>query len=134
MLQIKLGANRVLPLIRFRGAVRPVIIAGDRSYVERCIREGEQSKDQLRQRGVSGRIAGCRHVCTLILQFVMVRSSATTCNYVRETAPMWSAAFVKGAVQGSAQAERGVRWGSGLLEDVSCICEELHGTVSAGML
>jgi hypothetical protein len=96
VLQIKLGANRVLPLIRFRGAVRPVIIAGDRSYVERCIREGEQFKDQLRQRGVSGRIAGCRHVCTLILQFVMVTRSAITCNYVRETAPMWSAAFVKG--------------------------------------
>jgi hypothetical protein len=52
--QIKLGANRVLPLIRFRGAVRPVIIAGDRSYVERCIKEGERSKDALRQRGVSG--------------------------------------------------------------------------------
>lgn len=44
----------MLPLIRFRGAVRPVIIAGDRSYVERCIREGEKNKDVLRQRGVSG--------------------------------------------------------------------------------
>jgi hypothetical protein len=66
VLQIKLGASRVLPLIRFRGAVRPVIIAGDRSYVERCIREGEQSKDQLRQRGVSGKTAGCRRVCTLV--------------------------------------------------------------------
>ena len=41
-------------MIRFRGAVRPVIIAGDRSFVERCIREGERNKDQLRQRGVSG--------------------------------------------------------------------------------
>jgi len=43
-----------LPLIRFRGAVRPVIIAGDRSFVERCIREGDRVKDMLRQRGVSG--------------------------------------------------------------------------------
>lgn len=44
----------MLPLIRFRGAVRPVIIAGDKSYVERCIREGEVKQAELRQRGVSG--------------------------------------------------------------------------------
>ncbi|WIA22086.1 hypothetical protein OEZ85_004429 [Tetradesmus obliquus] len=52
-LLIQLGPKRVLPLIRFRGAVRPVIIAGDRSFVERCIRDGEQRIDQLRARGVS---------------------------------------------------------------------------------
>lgn len=53
-LQIQLGPKRVLPLLRFRGAVRPVIIAGDRSFVERCIREGETRMMELRQRGVSG--------------------------------------------------------------------------------
>lgn len=54
MLQIQLGPKRALPLLRFRGAVRPVIIAGDRSFVERCIREGETRMMELRQRGVSG--------------------------------------------------------------------------------
>eukprot|EP00879_Flechtneria_rotunda_P008535 GHRR01008942.1.p1 GENE.GHRR01008942.1~~GHRR01008942.1.p1 ORF type:complete len:328 (+),score=78.40 GHRR01008942.1:90-1073(+) len=53
-LQIQLGPKRILPLIRFRGAVRPVIIAGDRSFVERCIHEGEQRLTELRARGVSG--------------------------------------------------------------------------------
>jgi hypothetical protein len=55
-LQIQLGPKRVLPLIRFRGAVRPVIIAGDRSFVERCIKDGEQRLDMLRARGVSGEL------------------------------------------------------------------------------
>eukprot|EP00775_Hariotina_reticulata_P014332 gene14332-58_t len=52
-LLIQLGPGRLLPLIRFRGAVRPVIVAGDRSYVERCIREGEGRMMELRTRGVS---------------------------------------------------------------------------------
>jgi hypothetical protein len=44
----------VLPLIRFRGAVRPVIIAGDRGYVERAIKAAENQLINLRARGVSG--------------------------------------------------------------------------------
>lgn len=52
-LLIQLGPRRQLPLLRFRGAVRPVIIAGDRSFVERCIREGEARQELLRSRGVS---------------------------------------------------------------------------------
>lgn len=62
-MQIQLGPKRVLPLIRFRGAVRPVIIAGDRSFVERCIRDGEQRIDQLRARGVSGELMLLFEVC-----------------------------------------------------------------------
>jgi len=33
-----------------------VVVAGDRSYVERCIREGEGRMMELRARGVSGGI------------------------------------------------------------------------------
>lgn len=52
--QIKLGPERALPLIRFRGVVRPVIVAGDRSFVERAVRAAEPLQAQLRARGVSG--------------------------------------------------------------------------------
>jgi hypothetical protein len=52
--QIKLSGDRVLPLIRFRGAVRPVIVAGERGYVERAIKAAEGQLINLRARGVSG--------------------------------------------------------------------------------
>ena len=52
--QIKLGPERQLPLIRFRGAVRPVIVAGDRSFVERAVKAAEPYQSSLRARGVSG--------------------------------------------------------------------------------
>ena len=54
LLQIKLGGDRVLPLIRFRGAVRPIIVAGDRGFVERSIKAAEPQLINLRARGVSG--------------------------------------------------------------------------------
>jgi tetratricopeptide (TPR) repeat protein len=52
-LLIDLGGGRVLPLIRFRGVIRPLIVAGDRPYVERQLREAEPRIEQLRARGVS---------------------------------------------------------------------------------
>ncbi|KAI8464506.1 MAG: hypothetical protein J3K34DRAFT_114825 [Monoraphidium minutum] len=52
-LLIKLGPERALPLIRFRGVVRPVIVAGDRSYVERQVKAAEPYQASLRARGVS---------------------------------------------------------------------------------
>jgi len=52
-LLIKLGGDRVLPLIRFRGAVRPIIVAGDRGFVERSIKAAEPQLINLRARGVS---------------------------------------------------------------------------------
>lgn len=52
-LLVSLGPARSLPLIRFRGVVRPVIVAGDRSYVERAIKAAEPYQSALRARGVS---------------------------------------------------------------------------------
>jgi tetratricopeptide (TPR) repeat protein len=52
-LLVDLGAGRILPLIKFRGVVRPLIIAGDRAYVERQLREAEPRIPDLRVRGVS---------------------------------------------------------------------------------
>lgn len=52
-LLIRLSPERQLPLIRFRGVVRPVIVAGDRSYVERAIKAAEPMQAALRARGVS---------------------------------------------------------------------------------
>jgi hypothetical protein len=52
-LLVDLGGGRVLPLIRFRGSVRPLIVAGDRAYVERQLREAEPRVSELRARGVS---------------------------------------------------------------------------------
>jgi len=52
-LLVDLGRARVLPLIRFRGAVRPLIVAGDRAFVERQLREAEPRVADLRARGVS---------------------------------------------------------------------------------
>ena len=52
--QIKLGPERQLPLIRFRGAVRPLIVAGDKGFVERCVKSAEPYQSTLRARGVSG--------------------------------------------------------------------------------
>lgn len=49
-----LGNNRVLPLIRFRGQVRPLLLAGTKSYVEKCLKEAEPYFPSLRERGVSG--------------------------------------------------------------------------------
>jgi tetratricopeptide (TPR) repeat protein len=52
-LLVGLGGGRVLPLIKFRGSVRPLIVAGDRAYVERQLREAEPRVADLRARGVS---------------------------------------------------------------------------------
>lgn len=52
-LLVALGPGRVLPLIKFRGTVRPLIVAGDRAYVERQLREAEPRIADLRARGVS---------------------------------------------------------------------------------
>lgn len=49
-----MGNNRVLPLIRFRGQVRPLLLAGTKSYVEKCLKEAEPYFPSLRERGVSG--------------------------------------------------------------------------------
>lgn len=53
-LQIDLGNRRVLPLLGVRGQVRPVLVAGTKAHVEKCIKEAEKYYMTLRERGVSG--------------------------------------------------------------------------------
>ncbi|GLC51467.1 hypothetical protein PLESTB_000505700 [Pleodorina starrii] len=52
-LQIDLGSDRVLPLLKFRGQVRPVIVAGTRAFVEKAIKEADSQYINLRDRAVS---------------------------------------------------------------------------------
>ncbi|GIL43550.1 hypothetical protein Vafri_1251 [Volvox africanus] len=52
-LQVDLGNDRVLPLLKFRGQVRPVIVAGTRTFVERAIKEADSQYINLRDRAVS---------------------------------------------------------------------------------
>lgn len=52
-LQIDLGGGRVVPLARFRGSVRPVILAGSRGFINKCMREVGPYKKDLIARGVS---------------------------------------------------------------------------------
>lgn len=53
MLQLDLGGDRVLPLAKFRGQVRPVIVAGNRAFVDKALKEAEKQYTSLRERGVS---------------------------------------------------------------------------------
>jgi hypothetical protein len=52
-MQIDLGGGRVVPLARLRGTVRPLIFAGSRGYVNKCLREVERFKPDLTERGIS---------------------------------------------------------------------------------
>lgn len=53
LLQVDLGEDRVLPLLKFRGQVRPVILAGSRAFLEGSLKEAEKQYAALRERGVS---------------------------------------------------------------------------------
>eukprot|EP01025_Chloroclados_australasicus_P044795 TRINITY_DN4880_c1_g2_i5.p1 TRINITY_DN4880_c1_g2~~TRINITY_DN4880_c1_g2_i5.p1 ORF type:complete len:459 (-),score=58.54 TRINITY_DN4880_c1_g2_i5:318-1619(-) len=52
-LQVELTKGRPVPLLRLRGAARPVIIAGSKRYVDKCIKSAEEYKTELEERGVS---------------------------------------------------------------------------------
>lgn len=52
--QVDLGGGRQLPLLRLRGQVRPVLVAGTRSFVDKALKEAEPYRMALRSRGVSG--------------------------------------------------------------------------------
>lgn len=64
--QIDLGGDRVIPLLKFRGQVRPVIVAGSRSFVDKALKEADSSYLNLRdravssERGAAGQGQGCR--------------------------------------------------------------------------
>lgn len=44
----------MLPLLKFRGQLRPVVIAGSKTFVDRAVRAADPYMLQLRLRGVSG--------------------------------------------------------------------------------
>ncbi|KAK9816632.1 hypothetical protein WJX72_003075 [[Myrmecia] bisecta] len=52
-LQIQLNNDRVVPLAKFRGTRRPVLLAGNRSYVARAMKAAEPFREQLATRGVA---------------------------------------------------------------------------------
>lgn len=52
-----------MPLIKFRGSVRPVIVAGTKVFVEKALRDAEPYQLALRKRGVSGRATGQQRSC-----------------------------------------------------------------------
>lgn len=47
------GEERILPLARLRGQVRPVLLAGSAGYVNRAMRAAEPLRAELRERGVA---------------------------------------------------------------------------------
>ena len=51
--QVQLGPERVVPLAAFRGAARPVVLAGSQGYINRALKAAELFRTELRARGVS---------------------------------------------------------------------------------
>ena len=51
--QVRKGEERILPLARLRGQVRPVLLAGSAGYVNRAMRAAEPLRAELRERGVA---------------------------------------------------------------------------------
>lgn len=52
-LQVQLEGDRVVPLASFRGAVRPVLLAGSQGFISRALKESELFRTELRERGIS---------------------------------------------------------------------------------
>lgn len=53
MLQVGTGTDRVLSLASFRGAVRPVLVAGSKSYLAKVAAAAEPYRADLQERAVS---------------------------------------------------------------------------------
>jgi len=51
--QVRMGPERVVPLARLRGQVRPVLLAGSAGYVNRALRAAEAHRGALAARGVA---------------------------------------------------------------------------------
>ncbi len=51
--QVRMGAERVVPLARLRGQVRPVLLAGSMGYVNRALKAAEPHRPELRLRGIA---------------------------------------------------------------------------------
>ncbi|CAL8467582.1 g7120 [Coccomyxa elongata] len=52
-LLVQMGAEREVPLASFRGAARPVLLAGSAGYVSRALKASELYQTELRLRGIS---------------------------------------------------------------------------------
>ena len=50
---MQVGANREVPLASFRGAARPVLLAGSSGYISRALKASELHQTELRLRGIS---------------------------------------------------------------------------------
>ena len=51
-MQILVQQGREIPLSRLRGTKRPLIVAGTRGFVNKCLRNVEPYRDGLEKRGV----------------------------------------------------------------------------------
>jgi hypothetical protein len=45
--------SKVVPLVKVRGEVRPLVLAGSKAFVDSAMREAEREKAALRERGVA---------------------------------------------------------------------------------
>ena len=53
MLKVKVGSDRVVPVAKFRGSTRPVLIAGSKGQISRTLQAAKPFISELRLRGVS---------------------------------------------------------------------------------
>ena len=54
-LQVATASNRVLPLAAFRGSNRPVLLVGNRGYLQKAEAAAAPYRDALRERAVSSK-------------------------------------------------------------------------------
>lgn len=54
ILQVKIGKDNIIPLYRLRGSVRPVLIMGTQSHIQKALKSAEKDYEELRKRGISG--------------------------------------------------------------------------------
>lgn len=53
VLKVKVGSDRVVPVAKFRGSTRPVLIAGSKGQISRTLQAAKPFISELRLRGVS---------------------------------------------------------------------------------
>jgi hypothetical protein len=53
VLKVRVGSDRVVPVAKFRGSTRPVLIAGSKGQISRTLQAAKPFISELRLRGVS---------------------------------------------------------------------------------
>lgn len=53
LLQIKIGSDKIVPVAKFRGSTRPVLIAGSKSQIQDTLQGAKPHIAELRTRGIS---------------------------------------------------------------------------------